>query len=400
MKKMLILAVVVCFAASFFMSSASAQNPKRTVLYTLDPGETILYNEYLVDFSSAGKNYVATIVKKSGREDDYSCSVVLNGERRDYNTTYFAAIGTSSWDDIVYTWDSLDGLYIRFNGLVYGPYDEVDYYNFMDRLNNAFRAVKEGEQLFVKDGKEELDKSATMLFKNPYNFSWDSGTYSTRKGHEYRYTRKEIDRRHVYTLTINGKEFEVDICPVNVNNNRFDVSLNGKHWLLSGDENIYYVDGVKRMFEGDTRSYGDQYIDNEGNYIIKTYKGFVVNGVEMLIPHEDKRYFQTTFGNFAYQKEDGTYVFNGREFVKTDISSLGRDEWPYRYYDHWDDDVTVVSSDRRHMLVHNWESPHVTINEKKFGTAPAIKAEWNEAAKAFFWNALEGQELVVYEYWP
>lgn len=394
----------------------TAQNPKRTVLYTLEPGETICYGEYMVDFASPNKNFVATIIKKKDAEDYGSgyiyypsfsyrdqdgqwqtrsipYDIILNGDRRNYdwNPSYVdkpeKTVSTKSWDYVTQVWKYGEGYYIRYDGLIYGPYDSEPW---VDIARDAFLVCDKGDVYFIKDGKEIplAEKGYTTM---PFVRDDNRDYYKGHGSNFYTYERKD----NMYELTVNGKTYEVENSP-----NYFSMSPNGQHWVLTGGKTIY-VNGEKTDYEENIYYRG--YIDNSGNYILHYNDGFILNGKTIDLPagavkikgYNEYWYGMAILDDFSYRYKEENYVFDGKSFVKVVRPNNSKTVYHYSPYPG-----TIISGNRKHILHNNWENACVSVDGKRMGKAPAITAEWNDKTKSFFWNALEGRELVVYEYKP
>jgi hypothetical protein len=446
MRRLLLLVLL----SALFAGYATGQTVDRKVLYTLAPGETILYGEYMVDFASPNKNFVATIIKKANAVDYYLLDengygsygttannpghifytdvyeeepydIILNGERKHFNASTRGnyvkrpekTISTSNWDDVARVWVS-NGYFIRFHGLIYGPYDEEPLIDF-DR--DAFIVYNDEDYLYVTDGKE-----SRLADQGLASMPMTERLYSI-KGDDIHCSRDWTDSERIiwageksfyYDLSVNGKVYQVEF---EVGYYNFCMSANGKHWIISHG-NEYYIDGLKKEVSKGI-DLEDGFIDDNGNFIFKfraetengdDYYGFIINGVEKEIPQEsqflninkifinsNRGYRVKTIDQYAYEYKGDTYVFNGKDFVK--VTSKSKNNYAF-YPSNTYGSITIVSSDRRHAMTYGWELPSVSIDGTSYGKAPAITAEWNDTTKSFFWNALEGRELVVYECKP
>ncbi len=305
-KLLLFFTIIATLAAG----AASAQNPKRTVLYTLPEGEGIVYNEYAVDLEATARKFVAAAIQNTDDNRLWTgraYTSILNGQRKamkvgagekyeDKNNDLVVSV--DSWDDFITFHLIDDGWFIRVRGRYYGPYKSGSY----SIGDQGFYYMK-GDVLYFND--ESVEKPVSDEIKH-YSKSGDQRAYVGNS------------RFKCYddgTFTIDGKPFATP-TPVEV----------------------YWGGG-----------YGFVYI------------------------HQGERYwFDTKSGRF--EKRPG-----------------------YRVYNH-DGSRAIISSDRRHLFQSSYHNKGVTIDGQLFGKAPAIDAVWNESKKAFVWNAVEGQELVVYEY--
>ena len=66
--------------------------------------------------------------------------------------------------------------------------------------------------------------------------------------------------------------------------------------------------------------------------------------------------------------------------------------------EHFDNGLKFYSTDKKHVFLSNYGYDFVTIDGTPYGKSPCIQAWYDEKKNAFIWNAIEGKELVVYEY--
>ena len=62
------------------------------------------------------------------------------------------------------------------------------------------------------------------------------------------------------------------------------------------------------------------------------------------------------------------------------------------------DNLELYSSDKEHSFYSSYNYEYVVIDGNRFSKSPALHAWYDKDKNAFIWNAVEGKELVVYEY--
>jgi hypothetical protein len=62
------------------------------------------------------------------------------------------------------------------------------------------------------------------------------------------------------------------------------------------------------------------------------------------------------------------------------------------------DNIEIYSADRAHTLYSAYKYEYVVIDGVRCGKSPALYAWYDKGKNAFVWNAVEGRELVLYEY--
>ncbi|MDL2261995.1 hypothetical protein LJC11_00645 [Bacteroidales bacterium OttesenSCG-928-I21] len=89
--------------------------------------------------------------------------------------------------------------------------------------------------------------------------------------------------------------------------------------------------------------------------------------------------------DFQYTKNYTSYSNNNGEITK---------------HDHLFSDTPneIYSDNKTHSFLSDYTYPYVVIDGQRKGNSPAIHPAYNKERNSFVWNALEGQELVVYEY--
>ena len=101
-------------------------------------------------------------------------------------------------------------------------------------------------------------------------------------------------------------------------------------------------------------------------------------------------YVHNAIEYFNYQENDIMYKYDNGLIEK----------YLYDYNDIFSDfnPEKLQSSNGEHTFTSKLSSEYVVIDGQKVGKTPALRAWYDEIKNSFIWNALEGKELVIYEY--
>jgi hypothetical protein len=135
---------------------------------------------------------------------------------------------------------------------------------------------------------------------------------------------------------------------------------NGKWYAnINGSSSPAY-DGVYHLTIEDNGTYGYYYaIDGDG--IVYQNNNGKISKTNLLVSNQ-------------------SYQFHGEVF---------RTSW---------EGTELYSSNKGNSFFSNYEYEYVVIDGRRFGKSPALHAWYEKNKNAFIWNAIEGKELVVYEY--
>jgi hypothetical protein len=107
------------------------------------------------------------------------------------------------------------------------------------------------------------------------------------------------------------------------------------------------------------------------------------------------------FHYYDYENDTRNYNVSGNEASESTYDIAWAEIQGKRSYFHSPNEKIINdirSKDGKHMFYSDWEYNYVVIDGKEVGEQPAINAYYDEQKHAFVWNAIEGKELVVYEY--
>jgi hypothetical protein len=440
---------VVAIAMSVF-----GQNPKREVVFTMNANEVIYENEYTL-FQTFTSNRFACMTHDT-ITDKYT--FVFNGQRirmaaesghihdEDWHLHSVNPLEAAGY---VFTYRDEGRWYINYHGLVHGGYDDVCYgpyytegrselytpereYDYLYKLAGKWYAVRNGKNKRIdfierihKDDGYYVNINGTTI--GPYGVV--TGLALTKNG-KYAYYYWDSGKWHV---NINGStvnEFDDDYYNYTValtgsgkyaymyrNNDKWCININGSVVV----EPYVDVNGLTLIESG---KYAYYYWDNGKWYV--NVDGSVVGG-----PYDRWAYDLKLAGNgkYAYSYgNDGKWYVNvdgsvvgGPYNVVTGLAFTKGGKYSYRFLEDrkwymntngvitdsqspcirfWysNGDLTLTSEDGNHSFDSSYEYEHVLIDGRPCGQSPAIEARYDESKNAFVWNAIEGRELVVYEY--
>jgi hypothetical protein len=181
------------------------------------------------------------------------------------------------------------------------------------------------------------------------------------------------------TLTESGK-YAYCFC----DNKKRYVNVNGS---IVGGPYEHGIDGLTLTESGkyaycyrDNTQYYEWYMNVNGSTIGGPYT--YVSGITLT---EDGKY------GYRFNKNRKHYI-NTNGVVTEDRAYLIFDN------DYYDDALDLTTKDGEHSFYSSYEYDYVVIDGRPHGKSPAIEAWYDEPKNAFVWSAVEGRELVVYEY--
>jgi hypothetical protein len=60
--------------------------------------------------------------------------------------------------------------------------------------------------------------------------------------------------------------------------------------------------------------------------------------------------------------------------------------------------IDIYSENLEHTMISDYRYEYVVIDGESYGKSPAFQAWYDSDKKSFIWSAIEGKELVVYEF--
>jgi hypothetical protein len=372
---------MIMFAAIVAGSiSAQNNNPKREVLFTLGEHEVIVYDEYMLGMALNGYKFAA-IVKDTQTS---KFSLVFNGKRV-YETKSLPYKGNEGayWFGEGYPHPHSPHVipHLAFNVLFINPAIENGYAYWYTLAGRRFFNVM-GK---VTSGAPGISNDASIA---------DNGKFA------FRYQENDKEYANI-DGTIFGPYQSVWDCAI-ANNGKFAFRYR------ENDKEYANIDGtifgpyqhVWHIATANNGKFAFAYQENDKEYanIDGTIFG-PYQYVSWSVAIADNGKFA-----FAYKENDKWhYNIHGNEVSE----SAWRIAWKEirekisRPYFHVPDEKIINdirSKDGKHMFYSDWEYDYVVVDGKEIDTRPAINAYYDEQKNAFIWNAIEGKELVVYEY--
>jgi hypothetical protein len=375
MKKTLFM---IMFAA-IVAGNINAQNnkePKREVLFTLGEHEVIVYDEYVLGMALNGYKFAA-IVKNTQTS---KFSLVFNGKRV-YETKSLPHKGNED----AYALSENE----RHSHVIPIYAFNVEYINPAIENGYAYWYTLAGRRFFNVVGK-----TTTNL---PYD-----GDISIADDGKFAFSYRENNK---YYTNMDGTIFGPyqDIWHIaTANNGKFAFSY------LENDKYYANIDGT--IF-GPYQNVWGCAIANNGKFAFAYRENdkYYANLDGTIFGHYQNFRGVTIADNgkftFAY-KENGKWHYNihGNEVSESafDIAwaEIQKKHTLQKYFHNPGEKRInyIKSNDGKHMFYSDWEYAYVVIDGQEVGEHTALYAYYDEQKNAFIWNAIEGKELVVYEY--
>ena len=273
----------------------------------------------------------------------------------------------NSSEEYAYSYKDNEKWYVIINGKPSQGYDEVYF--------NSFRFTSNGEYAYqYKDNGKmyvNMNGKPSPGYDEIFSFS-----FSGNEKYSYRY--KSNGKWHA---NVNGA-----LSP-----GYDEIREYSENWKIYKENGKWYVNNNGILSPGydnlDEYSGDNKYKENGKWYI--NINGKKQGGYDYI---------------FYYNTDDEScrYFRQGTCYEKNDNKEKIRyfDTW-LNYGDDYRDDIGNIefySADKKHLFYSGYQYEYITINNKRHGAAPAIRAWYDEKKNAFIWNAVEGKELVVYEY--
>jgi hypothetical protein len=343
---------------------------------------------YIYCYLENEKEYININGENSGGYDSiYSLEIIENGEY----AYYYKENG--KW-------------YVNINGEDSRGYDEVDNLRLTESGKYAYWYNENGKWYVNINGKSS--KGYDVVGFHTLRFI-ENGSYA--------YTYEENGKEYV---NINGKESSgyKDVSELHLTesgNYAYIYKENGKDYVnINGKESRGY-DGVfccfKDLLLTESGHCAYRYIEDK-----KFYVNININGVDKSSKGYDDiwRLEITDDGNYSYyyynEGIDGRIYknHNGEEIETEYLLGMGHDDSLDFFNNINGESVWKVCSEKEHWLYpsdeskqclyFSDESKHVSIYGKCCGKANALYAWYDKTKRAFVWNAVEGDELVIYEF--
>jgi hypothetical protein len=225
--------------------------------------------------------------------------------------------------------------------------------------------------------------------------------YFTESG-KYAFRYKENEKEHV---NINGAESRGydnvrDLHFAKSEKYIYEYQENGKwHVNTNGAESRGY-DDIENLYFTESEKYAYKYKEN-GKWHVNVNgrdSGSFDESCKLIMLANDDN------GNVYYPNDNGKIYKNDNGQETEYLSSmLWRDREPaffgnLNYDEGRPPALEIYSTGREHSLYSSYGYEYVVVDGKRHGHSPALYAWYDKTKNAFVWNAVEGRELVLYEY--
>jgi hypothetical protein len=413
MKRMLLSVVFV----ALFVGGIGAQSGsvKRTVLFTLGENEEVAYGEYFVMQKVNQNRFACVIWDTAGIR-----TLVFNGKRvveGRWLDVHYLDVNKENGYVVEYSLQDMD--YVNIRGKVLGPFDYVERWGEDDKFAYCKKEGDKHDYYVYSNGVvegpfDEVDfPSKTGVYADcEYLYVLADKWYAHYRNGSNKMARwpyYEFDYRDKkWYVSINGKESRGydDVYEPNLTESgkyAYRYYENGKyHVNVNGKEREGYEYVSSDIILAESGKYAYSYREN-GKWYVN------IDGVK-------KRGYNieaTDDGNFSfyYEGEDGK-LYRNNNWIKNETEYLSGMQHPsfgdFALFGntHCDDNddykasenLEIYSTDREHTLYSSYQYENVVVDGRLFGKAPALYAWYDKGKNAFVWNAVEGRELVLYEY--
>jgi hypothetical protein len=303
--------------------------------------------------------------------------------------------------DGTFAYKRVSGNYVNVNGKNFGYYQDIKDVTVADNGKFTFKYKLSDKEYMNIDGK---------IF-GPYQNVIDVAVAENRK---FAFSYKED--YHKGYVNINGKIFGPynDVRSVAIAND-------GTFAFGYRDNDKGYANINGKIFGPYTGRIGVAYVSvaNNGKFAFRYWDNDENNGGYVNINGKTFGPYHSSYRIRVYISDDGTFAFafegdeyynaNGKNVSKDDFytfmhnSEFELKDW-YTFYDSGFNSSIfglqneIISSDGKHVFFSDVEYDYVVIDGDKVDARPAIHVYYDEQKHAFVWNAIEGKELVVYEY--
>jgi hypothetical protein len=413
--------VVMIMLAALFANCTGARNnnnePERDVLFTLGKHEKIAYGEYFV-LQQMNGNRFACIVEDTTKN---TRTFIFNGKRivtTDSGAFDVLYVNVHEENGYVVEYCLQDRGYVNIKGKVYGPLDKGSLVFAYDRKGNTgydkfYYCKTEGENTgyYIHDDGAKDGPFDRILFHYEAIDVADCEYLYQFAGKWYAHYS---DGENKITPLVDEVRFKNWRDYVNINDTEYDevwhsyfFESNKFAYIYRADEKYYVnINGTESREYDNAMSL--QFTENGKYAYLYEENGechININGTERSGYGDvvDLKITDDGGYSFCYRKEDGR-IYKNNNGKETETDYLSGMEYDYklafftnaRRYD--DNGLKIYSPDKEHSFDSSYEHAHVVIDGRTHGHAPALYAWYDAEKNAFVWNAVEGKELVVYEY--
>ncbi len=372
------------------------------------------------DINEKGK-YIFSYRKKE------KVHVNINGQESDaYDYVYSLQIAENG--SYAYCFQKDNKYYVQINGINSEPYDDQVVINLSENDHYGY-VYKKGNKYFVNvNGKSstayDYISSYSFILKNTGNYGYVcrsgmnefvsingnlssafDGVYSLNMSDNgnYIYLIKKETKWHVNINGVLSNAYE-DIYSLQISNNKtfiygfkkdkkYHVNLNGKISSAYDDlRDITMINNGKYAYI--FKKNGQLYINQNG---IQSAPFYMVD--EMAYTEKDGLTY--SYSNFNGDGKVYSYK-NGNVTTTNQLLTAKMGDFVYEFHSYAPslpkNRIRLFSTDKTHSFEFSWEIDHVIIDGKKYGRTSALHGWYDAVKNTFIWNAVEGKQLVLYEY--
>jgi hypothetical protein len=327
--------------------------------------------------------------------------------------------------------------YMNINGKESRNYDHFDDCFFTQNGSYAYTYEKDNEYYANVNGKDSrgYDEVSSLQLTESGKYAYiykENEKYHVNvngensRGYEQAHLLHLIENGNYAYIYLEDRKWYVNINGKNKNSRGYDyVDMSLLRLTESGKYAYCYLENEKWYVNingtiKNSREYDDNVIficlTENGNYAYcykengKAYVNINIDGIEKISGsyHFINSFILTEEGNYSfyYYNDEGRVCKNdnGKDIETEYLSGMGWDEESNFCFFNKRGEATpskIYSTDRKHSLCSLYEDKGdetVIVDGKSYGTALAMYAWYDRTKHAFIWNALEGKELVIYEY--
>jgi hypothetical protein len=336
-------------------------------------------------YKENGKEHVCVNINDTGKSS------------RGYDDVRYLRLAESG--KYVYAYKENEKWHVNINGKESRGYDYIQDLRLAESGKYAYTYVENGKNHVNLDGKDQGSRGYDEI----------GDLYLTENGNcAYKY--RENGKYHV-NVNINGEDksgrgydkIENHLRLTESGNYAYTYEENEKwHVNINGKESGEYdYVAYSTLFLTESGKYAYQYGENGKVYVIINIDGTdkISRGHDYVIDlslAEDGNY------SFYYPNDEGKVDKNenGTETETEYLSGMNGKNDPLPFFKsiyHHYSDLKIYSTDKKHSFYSSSYSS-VKIDGKYCKSSRALFAWYDKTKHAFIWNAVEGKELVVYEY--
>jgi len=357
-----------------------------------------------------GADYVFdSHLTKNGK---YAC--VCTHNNRDYKQ-YININGNISPE-----YDEITSLYLTESGQYAYAYenDRKRFVNingniYQGGLNVSLHLTENGEYAYSysnNNNKYQVNINGDISQEYAYVdnlFLTESGKYAYRCSNQEILQRNRLPSYANWQVIINGNASQVyegvgSLRLTESGKYAYTYTSNGKRYVNINDNVSQEYDGIGYLRLTESGKYA---------YIYQSNKKWHININDNISPGYDDVYELSLSDNGEYYYK---YVADSDGIIyQNDNGKISKTQRLISNYDRLFDftsKIELYSTNRESSFLSNreykernaffssYKYEYVSIDGKQFGKSPALHAWYDKDKNSFIWNAIEGRELVVYEY--